>query len=330
MIFERPEYLALAPLAALLFALTLGAHWHRLRKLARAYELPALKRLLPVRVDRFPTERLLLFVGAGVLLGLGIAGPVWLEPEPPEVPDPLDVAIVVDLSLSMTADDVSPSRMERARTAIELLTEELPSVRFSLLVFSGWPYLLVPPTDDRTIVRYFIDSLEPELVQEVDRGNSLSAALELAGSTLASRPSPNARQAILVISDGDLYEDAGVLDGAAAEARAGGFEVWVAGVGTGEGAPLSIGGELLRDAGGEVVRVGQDVALLRSVAAAGGGTYEDITDEGGLRSLVDRLREVSGDSEEGPAEPFDTTYLLALLAIPLLLWEGVLDSGRAA
>jgi len=329
-IVERPEYLALAPLAALLFALALGAHWHRLRRLAKAYELPALRRLLPVRVDRFPTTRLLLFVGSGVLLGLGIAGPVWMEPERPEPPDPLDIAIVVDMSLSMTADDVSRSRIERARTAIELLTDELPSVRFSLMVFSGWPYVLVPPTDDRGIIRYFIDSLQPELVQEGDRGNSLAAALELAGSTLASRPRPNARKAILVISDGDLYEDRDAAVKAASEAEAGGFEVWVAGVGTEEGVPLSVGGELVRDAGGQVVRVGQEVDLLRVVADAGGGTYEDITEEAGLRSLVSQLQQLSGDSDEGPAEPFDTTYLLALLAIPLLLWEGFIDSGRAA
>ena len=329
MIFERPEFLALAPLAALLFAFTVGAHWHRVRRLVAAYEHTVLRRLLPATTDRFPTGRLLYLVGAGVLIGLAIAGPVWFDPEPPEAPPPLDVAIAVDLSLSMTAADAFPSRIARARDAIERFTEELPSVRFSLLVFSGWPFVLVPPTDDPAIVRYFVDSLEPEVVQETDRGNSLTAALELARSTLESRPSPEGRQAILVVSDGDVYEDRDEVASAASAAAAGGFEVWVAGVGSQEGASLTLEGAPVRDVTGRAVRTSQDVDLLRSLADAGAGRYEDISDDAGLQSLIADLRDLSGDSEEGPAEPFDTRYLFALLAIPLLLWEGIVDAGRA-
>ncbi len=70
MIFERPELLALAPLAAILFAFTVGAHWRRLRRLAMAYELTALRRLLPTSPGDFPTQRFLCLVGAGALLGL--------------------------------------------------------------------------------------------------------------------------------------------------------------------------------------------------------------------------------------------------------------------
>ncbi len=329
MIFERPEFLALAPLAALLFAFAVGAHWRRVRKLATAYELTALRRLLPAHADRFPTGRLLYLVGAGVLIGLAVAGPVWFDPEPPEAPPPLDMAIAVDLSLSMTAADAFPSRIGRAREAIARLTEELPSVRFSLVVFSGWPFMLVPPTDDPAIVRYFVESLQPEVVQERDRGNSLTATLELARSTLESRPSPDARQAILVISDGDVYEDQDEVARAASTVSAAGFEVWAAGLGSEDGATLTLDGAPVRDVTGRAVRTGQDAELLRLLADAGRGRYEDISGDGGLESLVADLRDLSGDSEEGPAEPFDTRYLFALLAIPLLLWEGIVDAGRS-
>ena len=328
MILERPEYLALAPLLAVLFALTVGAHWRRLRKLRKSYELTALRRLLPVSLDRFPTDRLLYLVGAGALIGLAAAGPVWLDPEPPEPPEPLDVAIVVDLSLSMTAVDATPSRIERARQTIGLLTEALPSVRFSLVVFAGWPYTLVPPTDDPDVLRYFVDSLQPEVVQERDRGNALSAALELAQNTLLDRPRENARRAILVMSDGDVYEDEDALLAAASEAAADGFEVWVAGLGTDSGSPLSLDGDMIRDVSGQAIRTSLDADLLEAVADAGRGAYEDITSDAGVSSLTAGLQDLSGDSEEGPADPFDTTYLLALLAIPLLLLEGAVDAGR--
>ena len=328
MIFERPELLALAPLAAILFAFTVGAHWRRLRRLATAYELTALRRLLPTSPGRFPTQRFLCLVGAGALLGLAAAGPVLWDPEPTDPMPPLDVAIAVDLSLSMNATGGTGSRIARAREVINRLTEELPSVRFTLVVFAGWPYMLVPPTDDPDVIRYFVDSLQPEVVQEQDRGNSLGSALELAGRALETRPSEDGRQAILVISDGDVYEDEDVLVRAAADAAARGFEVWIAGVGSEAASPMSIAGEPVLDAVGRAVRTSQNADLLSAMAAAGQGRYEDITQDEGLDSLVDDLRELSGDSREGPAEPFDTTALFALLAIPLLLWEGVVDARR--
>ena len=334
MIFERPELLALAPLAAILFAFTVGAHWRRLRRLATAYELTALRRLLPTSPGRFPTQRFLCLVGAGALLGLAAAGPVLWDSEPPEPVPPLDVAIAVDLSLSMnaaggTGNAGDPrSRIERAREAIERLTEELPSVRFSLVVFAGWPYMLVPPTDDPDVIRYFVDSLQPEVVQEPDRGSSLGSTLVRASRALETRPSEGGHQAILVISDGDVFEDEDVLVRAAANAAARGFEVWTAGLGFEEGSPISIAGEPALDPVGRAVRTSQNAHLLRAMAESGLGRYEDITEDEGLEALVADLRDLSGDSREGPAEPFDTTALFALLAIPLLLWEGLVDARR--
>ena len=297
MIFERPELLALAPLAAILFAFTVGVHWRRLRTLATAYELTALRRLLPTSPGRFPTHRFLCLVGAGALLGLAAAGPVLWDPEPPEPVPPLDIAIVVDLSLSMNATGEAGnagdprSRIERAREAVDRVTEELPSVRFSLVVFAGWPYMLVPPTDDPDVIRYFVDSLQPEVVQEVDRGSSLGSALALAGRALETRPSEDGRQAIFAISDGDVFEDEDVLVRAAADAAARSFGVWMAGLGSEEGSPISIAGEPALDAVGRAVRTSQNADLLRAMAEAGQGRYEDITEDEGLDALVEGLRD---------------------------------------
>ena len=329
MTFQRPELLVLAPLAALLFALALGAQWRRLRRLERSYDPAVVRRLFPLRLDRFPTARLAYQVIAGAAIGLAAAGPLWLTPEPPEPPPPLDVALAVDLSLSMSAEDAGSSRIEHVRAAIALLTEELPSVRYSIVVFAGWPYTLLPPTDDPAVVRYFTGSLQPEVVAERDRGSSLAGTLELARQTLNGRPSPDGRQAILLFSDGDVIEDESSLTSAARAAADAGLQVWVAGVGTEDGAPLVIEGEPVQDASGRVVVARQNADLLRNVAAAGNGEYKDITDEGGLLSLITELADVSGDVDEAPTPPFDATSLLSLLAIPLLLWEGAGDAGRA-
>ena len=119
-----------------------------------------------------------------------------------------------------------------------------------------------------------------------------------------------------------------VLLRAAADAAARGFEVWIGGLGSEQGSPISIAGEPALDPAGRAVRTIQNADLLRAMAEASQGRYEDITEDEGLDALVDDLRDLSGDSREGPAEPFDTTALFALLAIPLLLWEGVVDARR--
>ncbi|HSH74130.1 MAG TPA: VWA domain-containing protein, partial [Longimicrobiales bacterium] len=235
----RPQLVVLAPLLALLLALALGLHWRRLRRLERAYDQAAARRIFPVRLDRFPTGRLLSLLAAGLAIGLAAAGPVWEPPEPPEPPPPLDLAIAVDLSLSMAAEDAAPTRIARAREVIEELTEELPSARFSLVVFAAWPYTLLPPTHDLAVVRYFARSLRVEVVQERDRGSSLSGAFEVARSALESRETLGGPRAILLLTDGETFEDEGGVAEAAAAVAADGLEVWVGGLGSDNGAPLS-------------------------------------------------------------------------------------------
>lgn len=326
MTFERPDLLPLAPLAALLFALALGSHWRRLRQLVAGLDLPVLRRLLPKEAGRFPTVRLVGLVASGLAIGLAAAGPRWGVPGNGEDSIPLDLAIVVDLSLSMSATDVAPSRVVRAREVIARLTEELPSARLSLVSFAGWPYPLLPPTDDLNVVRYFAQSLAVELVQPRDRGSSLAEALLLARSTLEARPRADARQAVLLLSDGDARDG----DQAVAEAAAlagDGFEVWAGAIGSEAGSSLFLEGAPVLDQGAPVVARLNEV-LLRELADAGRGQYENVSDEAGLDRLATELSALSGDDGDAGSPPVDAAFLLVLLAVPLLLWEGAADAGR--
>jgi Ca-activated chloride channel family protein len=326
MSFERPELLVLAPLCAIVLAIALGAHWRRLRHLEQGLSSPALRRLLPAGLGRFPSARLLCLVGGGVALGLAAAGPVWTFPEGDEQP-PLDVAIAVDLSLSMSATDAAPSRIARAREIIAQLSEDLPSVRFSLVVFAGWPYTLLPPTDDPALVRYFAQSLDVGLVPPFNNGTALAEALETSRYALEARPSDEARQVVLLISDGGGEVNAAALENAA-WLQEDGFEVWVAGLGSDAGTPLFVEGAPLLSEGAPVV-ASLNEPLLRDIAAAGGGRYVDVTREDGFETLLADLRDASGDTEGPPLPPLDAAFLLVLLAVPLFLWEAAADLGRS-
>jgi hypothetical protein len=199
-------------------------------------------------------------------------------------------------------------------------------VRVSLVSFAGWPYPLLPPTDDPTVVRYFAQSLGVELVQPLDRGSSLVEALWVARGTLEGRPRPDARQAVLLLSDGDIW-DGDQAVAAAAELANDGFEVWAAGIGSDAGASLFVDDAPLIYEGAPVVATWNE-ALLRSLADAGGGEFETVNDETGLEALVMGLSELSGDEVGTAAPPVDAAFLLVLLAIPMLLWEGAVDAGR--
>jgi Ca-activated chloride channel family protein len=325
--FARPELLVLAPLASLLFALALGMRFRRLRRLGEAYREPAFARLLPVGVGRLPTARLACLLLAGAAIGLAAAGPAWSVPVDEAPLPPLDVSVAVDLSLSMTATDAAPTRIARAREVIELLSQELPSVRFSLVMFAGFPHMVLPPTDDPTLLAYFAQSLGVELVGRNDRGDAIGDALYWAGEALDERPSDEARRLVLLFSDGGDEAPGPTLE-AATWLDSTRVEVWVAALGSSSGSAIFAEGTPVLDRAGApvVARLNED--LLRDAAEAGGGRYFNVSDEAGLAALLDALREASGDRDDPPPPPVDAAFLLVLLAIPLLLWEGAADAGR--
>jgi Ca-activated chloride channel family protein len=325
----RPDLLPLVALALATVALAIVLQWRRRARLVRAFSATALSRLLPVDVRRFPTARLLCLLLAAGAVGLAAVGPTPRTPEPPPPPTPLDLAIAVDVSASMGAQDTEPTRIERARQVVSQVAEGLPGARIVLIVFADWPYTLVPPTDDVRVVTYFADALAADLVLERDQGTSLSAVLVHAREALDSRVRPGARRAILLVSDGGAHDAEAAWTEEAQTAAEAGVEVWTAGLGSERGAELETELGPVLDAAGTPVVVRLDEDLLTRVATAGGGRYERVAEDRGVRALVDGLSGEEGAPAAAPAVPRDATFLLALLALPLMLLEGAWDAGRA-
>jgi Ca-activated chloride channel homolog len=326
--FSHPEFLAVAPVMMLLASLALLAQRRRLRRLADAYGDTAIGRLVPVDVRRFPTARLVCLLIASLTICLAAAGPGVTTNEGARAAAPLDIAIVVDVSVSMGATDIEPTRIQRARDVIGRLSKEVPRARLSLVLFGDWPYTLVPPTDDPHVVEYFAESLNATLISNLassirtasgDHGLSLQAAIAHARAALDARPAAGATKLILVISDGAIPGNADEIVSAVPAAAGNGVVVWTAGVGTTKGAML---------AGGSGVIAGFGEPLLQSVAKAGAGVYEDVSQDRGVRSLVSGLRRLVGVSSPEDVIPERITFWLVLLAILLLLWEGGLDLGK--
>lgn len=328
MTFQRPELLALAPVLVLIVSLGVTAQWRRAIRLVDAYGgETAARRLSPSNLRAFPVTRLVSLLGACLALTAAAAGPMDTLEEP-ESDRPIDLVVALDLSLSMTAEDVGSSRAQRATQILSQLADALPEERIGVAVFADWPYTLVPLTHDLDVVRFFGATLSPELVADRDQGTGLGAVVTHARATLEQRKREEAEPAILLLSDGESHGAmASVLDSVAA-ATADGVRLWTGGLGTTGGASLPRAGspgETLVDESGAPVVARLDESLLRQMADVGGGSYHNLSRDGGVSSLLDEM--IGASREPIPGDRWaNLAFWLTLLVVPLLLLEGTADS----
>ena len=217
---------------------------------------------------------------AWTLAVLALAGPSF-EKRPQPVARGADALVVVlDLSLSMYAQDLSPSRLARARLKIADILELRKDGRTGLVVHAGDAHTVVPLTDDVRTIRNLLPALEPGLMPIL--GSRTAPALDRAGTLLENAAAPDGR--ILLITDEVTDPEAAI------RAAGNGHPVSVLGMGTAEGAPIPLepigrSGHLRDD--GRTVIVRLDEAPLRRLAAATGGRYASFSrDDADLRHLL--------------------------------------------
>lgn len=331
MIYDRPELLTVLPVAALLLTLSILWQWQRSRRLAAAFGgAKAARRLTGRSLRRLPLGRLGCTVLAAVALTLAASGAREETDEPPPPPTPVDLIIALDVSHSMTAADVDPSRFDVARGSVDRVVESRVADRMALSLFAGWPYGLVPVTDDVDVVQYFVPWLQPELLQQRDQGTALVDVVDHALERWSDRAREGAIPVLLVISDGEAHGAGSDVLAAANRAVDAGLRIWTAGIGTPEGAPLFVSGSggapLLEGSGGQVV-AGYDGDLLRDIARIGGGAFHALSSPDDVDELIAELRRLGGEVQASDETSFDPTKLLLLIALTLLVTDAMLDSG---
>jgi len=279
------------------------------------------------RVARVRRRRGILVVLGVAFFILALARPLYGTSVREARQESLDLVIALDVSASMLAEDIAPSRLERARLAIFQLVEQRAGDRIGLVVFSGDAFLQCPLTTDRSAFRLFLDAAGPDLL--ATPGTDFANALLTAHSALADdgEAGPPRPRAVLVVSDGEDHE--GRLGEAVDALRDEGVLLLAAGVGTEEGAPIPIyrGGQRVgfkTDATGAQVTSRLEEGVLRDIAGrdglvrlGGGNGLAEIS------SHLDRLDRAILDTEryEASAERFQWPLALALL---LLLAEQLL------
>ncbi len=332
MTFARPELLLLLPVVLGLAAFALARTTRRLRRLAEGFGgAEAAGRLTSRVLVDFPRRRLRVLGLAVTVMVLAAAGVRFGPGISLNASRPVDVVVALDISASMGARDLPGGRMSRAREVVGALLDALPGERVGLVVFADWSHTLAPITEDQQVVRFFADSLAENFLGERDQGTRVSAAIGEAHRQLDARREEGRERVILLVTDGEAHEDEFAVADSAALAAAGDLSIWVAGIGTAEGAGLGGdgAGAAVTDAGGAPVVSRLNERLLRGVARAGGGGYLDVSDDRGLAELAARFRRAPEDGE-GSGGPGDPVTWLILLGLVLVAADGLMDRPGTA
>ncbi len=331
MSFGNPELLWLAAGLPLSVGAGLWLRARRRRRVASVLGAPELlARLGAGELARFPTGRVPLLLLASCALGLAAAGPRWGLETVEERSSAANLVLALDVSKSMLARDVPPSRLERGRVLARRILRELPGDRIGVVAFAGQAYVLSPMTVDHGALELYLDALDPDIVSR--GGSSLAAAIRQA-TDLARGPEDAGRGTVVLVTDGEaLEEESGVVAAAERAARLG-ITVHAVGVGTPEGSPIpewidtkSEVGAYKRGPDGEIVVSALDEDLLERVVSATGGRYARLGRPGATDGLLRALRgldRAEGDAERRVREKERYPWFLAA-ALFLLVVDGML------
>lgn len=327
----NPEFLylyALVPVFLLLFFLM--RRWKK-KSLRNFGESTLVSRLLDNVSSVKPVVRFTLVMVALCSLIFALAGP-QLGTKLQEVKrEGVDVVIALDVSNSMNAEDIRPSRLSRSRQAIYRLIDQLQGDRIGLIVFAGQAYVQLPITTDYGAAKLFLSTVNTNMVPT--QGTAIGSAIRKAVESIGDSAKSNS--AVIVITDGENHEDDAIE--AAREAVAKGIVVHTIGMGSADGSPIPVyRGQtrtgFLTDRSGNTVITKLDEAMLQQIADAGKGKYIRATNSDDGLAMI--MKEISAMEKKEFASKLFTDYedqfqYFLALALILLFIEFMISDRKS-
>ena len=322
--FANPLYLYLLAVIPLLALLHYGMDLLRRRRL-RAYGDPALLKPLMPDVSRWRRElKFWLVNGALAMMIFCLARPQYGTKIDTRTRRGIEAIIALDVSKSMMAEDVTPSRLSKSKMLVSSLVDKMTDDKVGLIVYAGDAFTQLPITSDYVSAKMFLDNISPAMIAV--QGTDIARAIELATHSFTQQEGVG--RAIFVITDGEDNEGGAV---AAAEGAAKkGMHVYVLGVGSPEGAPIPVPGSnrYITDNAGNTVVSKLNEEMCREIASAGQGAYIYVDNsssaQSALQKYVDKLGKAEMESvlySEYDEHFRDFAWLaLVLLVLDLLLF----------
>ena len=266
--FEDPIYLWLLLLVPVLVLVALLGHRKRKKQLKAFGDPELLKDLMPDVSAYRPWVKLGLAVFAFALLVVMLARPQMGTKITHEKRNGIEAVIAIDVSNSMMAQDVVPSRLEKSKLLIENLVDHFTHDRIGLVVFAGDAFVQLPITTDYVSAKMFLQNIDPSLV--ATQGTDIAKAINLSMRSFSQQK--DIGKAVIVITDGEDHEG-GALEAAKA-ANDKGVRVFILGIGNTKGAPIPLQeGGYLTDRNGQTVLTALNETMCKEIAQAGKGTY---------------------------------------------------------
>ena len=315
--FEDPIYLYLLLLIPLLAIVRFVAYRNQKKRLRKFGEPQLLKALMP-DVSRWrPGVKFWLLEAALALLIVMLARPQLGTKISHEKRSGIETIICIDISNSMLAEDVAPSRLDRAKMMVENLVDHFSDDKIGLIVFAGDAFVQLPITSDYVSAKMFLSSIDPSMMGT--QGTDIARAVDMATHSFTQETGIG--KAIIVITDGEDHEGGAVE--AAEAAKKADMRVYMLGIGSKQGAPIPIPhtGDYMTDNTGQTVMSALNEDMCKQIASAGGGAYIHVENNSNAQDLLDQELEKLAKKETKATvysdydEQFQAFGILALLLL---------------
>lgn len=305
-----------------------GVMRQRRRRLQRLGDLPLVMRLASRLSVTRRLWKMTLWLLCVVFLIVSIARPVWgVRTDFVELQG-ISVYVLVDVSNSMNAEDIAPSRLERAKIGVLDLLDGVTGNEAGVIVFAGSPFVLFPLTTDVQSAKNFVNTISTEMVSR--QGTAVGEAIRLAVTSFDEARATE--RVIVMFSDGENQSED--ITAAIREAAEAGITIHVIGYGTEAGgsipirnsAGLVVGNKL--DRAGNVVISTLNEPLLQEISDETGGLYQRVGQGNAIGQVIGRINGAEGDALDESNKtrgverfPLFVALVLVLLSLEMLLPE---------
>jgi Ca-activated chloride channel family protein len=328
--FANPEYfygLLIIPLFIIIFVLMMS--WRK-RALIRFGDMKLVNRLIPDKSNSRGIIKFFILMLAYTFTIFALANPqIGSKLEKVERKG-IDLMIAIDVSNSMLAEDIKPSRLLRARQSISKLIDKLKNDRIGIVVFAGNAYTQLPITTDYSAAKLFLSTINTDIVPT--QGTAIAEAIELATESFDEN---NHEKAIIIITDGEDHEGDAIQAATAASEK--GIHIYTIGMGLPEGGPIPVLNKngvqtgFKKDLKNNTVITKLNETMLQQIASAGNGKYVRANNsQTGLSIIFDEINQLEKTEFESRvfSDYEDRFQYLLAPALLLLLLEFIILERR--
>lgn len=324
--FEEPAYLYLLLLLPVCVALYLYSNYRKRKAIQKFGDPELIGNLMPDASRHRPDVKFTFVLAAIGLFAILLARPQFGSKLETVKRQGVEVMIALDISNSMLAEDVQPSRLEKAKRLVAQLVDRMQNDKVGMIVFAGDAFTQLPITSDYISAKMFLESIEPSLITK--QGTAIAAAINLASRSFT--PQEGVGRAIIVITDGENHE--GGVSEAIKNVTDKGIQVNVLGVGMPDGAPIPIEGtnDYRRDREGNVIVTRLNEPMCQEIAKEGKGIYVRVDNTNNAQRAISKEidKMAKSDVETQVYTEFNEQFQAVAWLILLLLMAEMLITER--